>query len=435
MKRYFIYTAIALLFFGCDYNEKYFEGYDDYEIVDVVQFTGDYTGDYPSEGYFLDRTSLESSVDKMLKGIYQFCDKGSTAKVSVLFGDITPGIPSVDQSYELATEDYDAMGTENGQPGRYDNFDDKMDVDAYLQPFCADKYASLPEGSTVSITYKFYSGGTSNRTATYKKEASEWVSFELEVFVTDFSYTLAAEDYDAMGTENGRPGRNDNFDANMDVDHYLTIFLKMHFPYTPAESTCRLTYKYYAGGTSEQFRIYEYDGTRWNALNPYADTVEVLMKIAEMEFDGCEWKLMRLMGGTQKLVFTSREFALLVDWVKENKPHYMSNQNDLEEYYFGSSVRYNNINNAYNTWKSYYNVGGEYDGYSNDQLQEVMDRRLAEGIADVVLPAVFPVPDTGLTYAVTYYMYGGRGTGNYVMSFVYDQTAGAFVFTNGPVKE
>lgn len=44
--------ATALLWAGCDYNEDNFPGFDDNPLTDVIHYEGDFTGKYPSEGYF-----------------------------------------------------------------------------------------------------------------------------------------------------------------------------------------------------------------------------------------------------------------------------------------------------------------------------------------------------------------------------------------------
>lgn len=144
-KMIFSLFAILLLLVGCDYNDKYFDGYDDTLVTDVIQYEGDFTGKYPAEGYFTDRGALQNELNSMLKKIYPYCDKGSMAKVNVLFGDITVDYEPVtaDVSYELTTEDYDAMGTDAGQPGKYNNFDSSMDVDAYLKIFCSENMQAL----------------------------------------------------------------------------------------------------------------------------------------------------------------------------------------------------------------------------------------------------------------------------------------------------
>lgn len=438
MNKNFIFSMFAtvLLLAGCDYNEDNFPGFDDNPVKEVVVYEGDYTGKYPTEGYFTDKGKLQTAIAGVLAEMYPYCDKGSTAKINVLFGDITEGFKSADVSYTLTNDDYDSMGEEQGQPGKYNNFDSNMDVDSYLKSFCTAKYANLAEGKTVSITYKYYSGAVSNQTKTYKKTAAGWDEIELEVFMPNSSYTLQDEDYDSMGTESGQPGKYNNFDSNMDVDFYLPIFLKQKFPYTESGMTCGVTYKYYANKqTTDKTAIYKYDGAAWSSFDPYADVCEVSTKVAEMLYDGSAWTLTRLLGGSMNVAFTQEDYEVLLDWSLKNKPEYKSTKYDTEEYYFGVSTYYPNVNNAYNTWRNYYNINGEYDGKSDEELQSIMDERLAWGIAELVLPLHITVPDPGISYVVSYAVYGGRGSGTYAMAFMYNMENGKYEKVSDPVAQ
>lgn len=441
MKKINILSLIAAVLFmaGCDYNDKYFSGYDSAKITDVADYEGAFTGEYPAEGYFTDKVSLETAISKMLKDSIKYADKGYTAKISVMYGDVTPGYSYVDASYTLTEADYKAMGEENGQPGKYNNFDSSMDVDGYLEVFCGQKYSSFADGKIVSITYKYYaSGAATNQTNSYQKTPAGWEPVEFDSFAADVSYALVTEDYDSMGTESGKPGRYDNFDANMDIDMYLSTFLRMKYPYVSENQTAEVSYLYYANSTtSTQSRIYRYNGVNWSRFDPFADIVDISTKIAEMESDGTNWVLQRLMGGTRKYILTRAEYTLLLNWAKMNKPAYLSTVNDYEEFYFGSAVatNYANINNNYNTWKNSYNINGEYDGKDNDALQAIMDERLAYGIANVILPELFPDPDPGLSYQITYEVYQGRGAGDYMMSFTYDEEDKAFELTGNVIKQ
>lgn len=369
--------------------------------------------------------------------MYPYCDKGSAAKVNVLFGDVTQDFEpaAADETYELTAADYDAMGEESGQPGKYNNFDANMDVDAYLIAFLNEKYSSLANGKTVTIHYIFYSGGTTAMNKTFQKTATGWNEFEMKGFTPDKTYTLTTEDYDAMGEERGQPGRYDNFDSNMDINMYISTFLKLTFPYTVTGETMEVSYLFYSGGTTEQSRIYKYNGASWVEYNPYAETTVVTMKIAEMSFDGNAWSMVRLMGGTSTRAMETADYQTLVNWVAINKPAYMSTQSDQEEYYFGSSAKYGNINNNYNTWKNYYNVDGYLDGMTNDQIQTVMSDRMAEAFTTLLLPEWVTTPDDGLSYVCVYAIYGGLGSGNYAMSFIYNKEENKFEYVAGPTAQ
>ncbi|MGI6794629.1 hypothetical protein ACMYZ5_10020, partial [Bacteroides sp. KG68] len=378
--------------------------------------------------------ALQKAVNSMLAEMYPYCDAGSTAKVKVLFGDVTEGFKSADIVYTLTSADYDAMGEEKGQPGKYDNFDSKMDVDTYLKAFCTGKYADLAVGKTVSITYKYYTGSVANLTKTYRKTSEGWEEVALEAFVADQSYTLSKEDYDSMGEEKGQPGKFDNFDANMDVDFYLSIFLKQKFPYTKAGATCEVTYKYYNKTTTNKTVLYKYDGNTWSAYDPYADTVTVSTKIAEMSYNGTDWTLARLLGGTKEITMVEADYKALIEWVTANKPAFLSTQSpSQEEYYFGASSKYNNINNRYDTWKNHYNVDGYLTGKSDSDIQTIMDERIAEGIVNILLPSWVDTPDSGISYVIVYTVYGGRGNGSYAMSFMYNEETKKFDKVAGPV--
>lgn len=435
MKKNILYTIMvsALLFAGCDYNEDNFEGFDDTPISNLTKFEGDYTGDYPAAGYFTTKEEVQTSVNKMLAKLYTASDKGSTAKVNVLYGDVTPGItdPTANEVYKLTSEDYDSMGTADGQPGKFNNFDSKMDVAKYLSDFCKVKYASAADATIVKITYVYYSGGTSDKDMFLKKSGNEWV--ELLAFSPDKSYTLQKDDYDAMGTESGYPGKYDNFDSNMDPDFFLPRYLSIKYMYEKEGTVIEIIYKYYADKvTTNKSKIYKLENDAWKPFDPKADVVELSTKIAEMTYNGTTWILDRLVGGSTTITMDKPQYQLLLDWSTENKPAYKSTKYDNEEYYFGVSTYYPNVNNVYNTWKRYYNIDNEYDNLTDEQLQVIMDERLAWGIAHLVLPAVVTEPDSGLSYAVVYTIYGGRGNGDYSMSFMYNEEKAEFEKVAGP---
>jgi hypothetical protein len=438
----FAFILALLTFAGCDdYNEKNFPGYDSAALTDVVQYEGVLGSAYYPEDpvYFTDRTAMEDSINSMLKDTFLYVDKTSTARIHVLFGDITSGFSTADAAYTLATADYDAMGSENGQPGRFDNFDGNMDVDGYLIEFIGQKYASLEQGKIVNITYMFYAtgAGTTAQTRSYEKRVDGWHKIELNAFAANLSYAMVKEDYDAMGSENGQPGKYDNFDSNMDTDHYISVMLGQKFPYAKENTTAQVSYLFFASGagTSTRTNYYKHDGTRWNAYDPYAKIIDVTTKIAEVTFNGTNWILDRLVGGSFRYTLIVADYVKLGAWVKVNKPAYMSTQNDTDEYYFGSSGHYD-INNNYTTWKSYYNVGGQYDGLSDEALQKIMDERIAEGIAEVILPEAISNPDPGLSYQVTYKVYHGNRAGNNMQAFMYDEGTGKYkVVSAAPVKQ
>lgn len=422
MKKINIFSLLLAILFmaGCDYNDKYFDGFDDIEISDLVNYEGEYTGKYTDGNYFLVKDSVESRVNTMLKGMFLYCDEGSTAKVSVNFGTLLPGFENM--KYVLLAEDYDSMGEESGQPGKYNNFDSQMDVDAYLTAFCDAKFPDAANWSTVSIVYNYYREDKP-RTSTYEKGRAGWTPYN---FVKK-EYTLVPEDYRLMDR------KYDDF--NGEVDAIFTAFLKLKFPFAAKWSAYSLTYNYFSGGvTAPKTSTYWFDGADWSVfdpqVSPYVQDVEVNTVIADMKYDGRNWELLRLLGGTERYTFAAADYKLLTDWVNANKPEYMKDATN--EFYFGASSNYGNINNQYSNWKGF-DPNNEYQIADKD-LQVLMNERLSEGIGSIVLAEKYPTPDTGLVYEVTYKIYQGA-TSDYLMSFMYNEEKGKYELVSGPDKK
>ena len=444
MKKYAIFSLLltVLLLVGCDYNDKNFPGYDDIEIKDVVHFEGEFTGTYPAgTNYFVDKESAEAAIAKVLSVQFKYCDKGSTAKISsVAYGTVTPGWEklTISKTYTLEEADYDSMGTGKNQPGQNNNFSSSIDPDKFLPAFCATKFADAEVGTIVEIVYAYYTGTILTKTRCYKKEATSWVP--IDTFVADYTYTLQTADYDLMGMDDNQPGARDNFSSSINPDNYLPAFCPRVFIYGKLGTTGSIIYKYYDSDskqTVDRKSTYIYNGVEWVKYDQYASIVTIEQKVAEMEYDGSTWELKRLMGGSKKILMGKDECRMLYDWVVANKdPKYLDSRGGTDEYYFGASAGYGNINNKYTTWKSYYDVTGEYKDLKDEQMQAIMDTRMEEGISQVVLPKLLGEEvDPGLSYVVSYKVYAGRGDGYYNMTFVYDDAKKTFTKTGGPTKE
>lgn len=429
--------AASFLMTACDYNEDNFPGFDQEPLTDVVYYEGEFTGKYPTEGYFSlvqgdeesGKATIEKALIEMLEDTYPYCDKGSSAKIKVKVADVMPSQekePAYEDAYELSTADYDAMGTE---PGEHDNFSYRIDPNDYLPDFCAGKYADKAEGFICKIIYKYYSNRvTTTQAKYYKKGADGWTEEPLIPYDADKKLPLEEQDYDAMGIEAGEPGANDTFVSDEQADAYLPIFLQNKYTYVAKEGlTVEVTYKV---SGKEKKTIYRYNGSAWEVYNPKASiVVSVTERITVMKFDGKEWKLSNLISDIKELSLTNAEYTKLVEWVKENKPEFMSTQNTTSEYYFGADTKNNNINNKYSTWTQYYNVDGYLNDLKDEEIQVIMDERLAkEAFPLILLPDMVDNPDPDISYTVIYKIYGGRGNGNYAMSFYYSKEDNAYTW-------
>lgn len=431
--------AASFLMTACDYNEDNFPGFDQEPLTDVVYYEGEFTGKYPTEGYFSlvqgdeesGKATIEKALIEMLKDTYPYCDKGSSAKIKVKVADVMPSQekePAYEDAYELSTADY-AMGTGKNEPGEHDNFSYRIDPNDYLPDFCAGKYADKAEGFICKIIYKYYSNRvTTTQAKYYKKGADGWTEEPLIPYDADKKLPLEEQDYDAMGIEAGEPGANDTFVSDEQADAYLPIFLQNKYTYVAKEGlTVEVTYKV---SGKEKKTIYRYNGSAWEVYNPKASiVVSVTERITVMKFDGKEWKLSNLISDIKELSLTNAEYTKLVEWVKENKPEFMSTQNTTSEYYFGADTKNNNINNKYSTWTQYYNVDGYLNDLKDEEIQAIMDERLAkEAFPLILLPDMVNNPDPDISYTVIYKIYGGRGNGNYAMSFYYSKEDNAYTW-------
>lgn len=402
----------------------------DTTIADKVNFDGVYAGEYPAAGYFSSKEEVAAAVNTYLKGIYTFCDEGSTANVagiqlsSVTVSRVYDKPFAADETYTLVSDDYKVT---LGQ--KYNNFNNADEAATNLATFLAEKYADYADGKTLTLTYEIYKTGTVS--TTYKRVGANWeeLKLDLNLFSADINYTLTAEDYDAMGTDNNYPGKYDNFQYEDDVEFFIPRFLASKFAYEKEERTIKLTYVWYEKVGDEKTytdtdSFWRLENGVWVAFDPYTakETITVATKTAQCTYDGTNWVMNRLVGGSKTIALANAEYEAMYTWVLENKgEQYNDTQGKRSEYYSGASSSYNNINNKFSTWRKYYN-DGDFNFPStitDDELQLLAEERLAEVIMAAVLPVVVTTPDSGLIYNVVYTLYGD-GTVQAQMSFMYN---------------
>jgi hypothetical protein len=117
-----------------------------------------------------------------------------------------------DGVYYLSSADYDSMGEEFGQPGRFDNFSNSVAPENYLPQFLNIKYPFAQEEDEIFIIYNFYNGGLSRQGNLYTFTEAEWMG-DTDVIATTLqfgfsdgiwepdntiAYTLVQSDYDAI---------------------------------------------------------------------------------------------------------------------------------------------------------------------------------------------------------------------------------------------
>jgi hypothetical protein len=375
--------AAMFSFTACeDYNQDNFGIDNDANIItDVANYKTDYDGEYPNSEYFVSKPEVETSLNEWLKDKYYACDLKSTAEVSkVMFSETKPEEAiEVNVKDTLQTDDYVAMGTGYGEPGKYKNFDKNMDMNFYINAYLNNKYPYKKDNTVAGVAIDYYVGGkgkTNDSTFVFKKENNVWSLQN----VREIKTTTGTGD-DAV-----------------------------------------ITYSWML-----------------------KERVEIATRVAQMEKQVQGWKLLRLIGGSKKFVLDNTHYQLLVDKTidriakNEINGKYMDQERSmLDEFYYGSSAQYNNINQKYYTWRQYYNPADadaslvNYDNLSDEQLQELMDNQLAEGIMNVLLPVLVDTPDSGLSYIIVYKVYGDKA-GDFAMSFMYNEQDATWERTAGPV--
>jgi len=113
--------------------------------------------------------------------------------------------------YYLSASDYDSMGEESGQPGRFNNFSGSVAPENYLPAFLNIKFPFAQEEDEILMLYRFFAGGdigTVTRGNLYTFTDGVWVpsisslsfGFKDGVWVPDNTifYTLQTGDYDLV---------------------------------------------------------------------------------------------------------------------------------------------------------------------------------------------------------------------------------------------
>jgi hypothetical protein len=120
----------------------------------------------------------------------------------------------LDDVYYLTAADYDSMGEESGQPGRFNNFSDDVLPVNYLPQFLSIQYPFSQEEDELFVVFRYYRGsdtGTVTRGNLYTFINGEWIQstatlklgFKDGVWVPDntIRYELMADDYALVVSE------------------------------------------------------------------------------------------------------------------------------------------------------------------------------------------------------------------------------------------
>jgi len=269
--------ALIILFSGCEPNKDILdelektikeENADFLKYQDKIPSVAEYTlteEDYAlSDNYSVKTYMNFSDYDPVADNLPYILDEkffslaaGTEMVVSYNFyrgsSDNAKYVDDPDE-YELVPADYDAMGEESGEPGKYDNFSSSTLPVAFIPDWLLTKYPAAVDGDNVKILYQYYAGTTTTEYDFFYFLDTVW-------YMVPNSYELESGDYDSMGP----PGNYNNFDSSMPPNDYVPTFLKLKFPYAKADDNKVVVYRFYEGGgvTVTEAREYIFDGMVW----------------------------------------------------------------------------------------------------------------------------------------------------------------------------
>jgi hypothetical protein len=435
------------LFASCDVNDEFYneldkeEGFQLIENIDYTLTDDDYDSMGTDKGEPGKYDNFSSSVKPtdflpdFLADKYPTFDPTSTVNVTYKFyqgnlnylKDYLDYLQELDdiESYTLTTADYDSMGTDSGQPGKYNNFSSSTPAEDYLPNFLLGKFPSAKIDDELAVTYKFYDGKVSNITEFWIFDGSVWAESDKqapEVPEGVEFYELTTSDYDSMGTDNGEPGRYNNFDEDVDPDNYLSTFLGVKFPYASEGDMIAVLYKFYNEEDEDnkfnEIRADEYTLTAGTWVK-YSSTIE---KTDQYVRSTVGWVY------DPSILYTmvKDDYQIIVDYVNDNiGSEYLDSFGTAESYYGAGSyhenfgIRDGDFDTSFDTWQD----------------------AVKAAIGTAFLPNKFPeaaaqVDGVDVNYVITFATYSGSD-GTYSITFKCTKSGPnpEFEYVEGPTEK
>lgn len=182
--------------------------------------------------------------------------------------------------YYLSDADFDSMGENSGQPGRFNNFSSSISPNDYLPVFLNNKYLFAQEGDALSVIYKYYSSssGAQLRGNLYTFNAGAWAGYEstqetslqlahdgstwvpdntIKYEFVESDYTLIADtyrdnpDYASAVANLETYGNISTFNWDEDqIDAAVNTVLEEHFPSMDEDQKFAVTIYVYNGSSN-----------------------------------------------------------------------------------------------------------------------------------------------------------------------------------------
>jgi len=385
---------VSLTFTADDYDEA-----EDYALIDAVS-KGDADSSIAKQIGSMEAFNLtytaEEYVGKVVGDMFPEYGKGSAAMVTYsnyLGIAYLDSVGSPEDEYELLTADYDAMGTGEDEPGEHGNFSSSVAPEDWLPTYMLTLYPDAEEGYMVIITYKYYSGTTSNLEGYLYFDGTEWM-------MLSNSYELVDADYDEMGSG---PGQYNNFSSSAKPEDYLPIWLKLNHPYDKEGTVRTIIYKYYSGSTLTLAQEYSYDGTSWIQNDGMVEATNQFIN------NGTAW----LFDPTITVEMSSSNYQFIVDYIRAKYGDELLNSYLTAEFVYGTDSYY-----------SEFDIN-DFDP-THEEFSDLEDPTWEDGaeraIGTILLPELFPdatlqVNGVDMYYRVIFLTYNYGAEIYYAMKF------------------
>lgn len=425
-KNIWMVLAAASLMTACDYNEKYFEGFDETDQSNVQKYTVEYT-----EKTFKETESAKDVIIPWLTQKYYTCDNGSFASVSYMQETTEiKEVPVLEQDFERNVVDKEAT-----------------DVAGWL---------NYSVKGTAPWYDKAYSNNVYTECSAYKAdgEVQSWIispKFKAEVGDV-FSFDVCIGNYkgDALkvyvfSTFQGNSGSITNkYTEWEDVTDNFSIPQEPVKGYGSMARAGSMKLDEFAGKNIYIAFVYEGapDGVTTSVqidnvlvMRNESETI-VNKEVDEYDYKENEWVFKRTVPSGllfETITMQKEDFQLVVDYVAANFDEgYLDTQKVGQgEYYYGASSAYGNWNAKGYTRKKYYDVTGAMANLTTD---EEMDAYCIEQVKlglvkfiELVHPEPVFVDGQVTNYKVISSIYTSTGTASYVAKIVWSEEESRFV--------
>lgn len=420
--RILLLAALSIGFTACDYNEKYFEGFDEPKAESASKYTVEYT-----EKTFKEGESAKDEIIPWLNKKYFTCAEGSMASVSyqqekteiqevvALDVDLERNVITKDPTDIYGWLNYATQGEVLWYDGSYSS-NTYTEVSAYgaegeVEAWFISPKVKIEEGDVLSFdaAFRYYAGDA------------------LAVYISD----------DFQGNQGSITNKNTHWDdvtVNFDIagneSQNLVSVGEMPLDVYAGKSVyIAFVYRGSASGvtTTVQLDNILIKGQRSSNI--------MKTEVDEYDFKGGEWVFKRTVPSDLLYVTVTMQeadFQLIVDYVTENfDPGYLDTQKvGKGEYYYGASSAYSNWNAKGYTRQKYYDVDGSLAGMSEDEADAYCMERIKEGLVKFVeLKYPGPVEQDGqyVNYKVISPIYASNGTFKYQATIMWDEEQGKYL--------